>query len=196
LSKYDKKFHISSSIKKFFSYALSLFLIIILVFLFKNSFPENSYESVASKWSRYGKVIPPMDYNPNKIRPVDFDFLSPKESAEKIDFYWLEITGDLLTLTNRNFAPVKGKIIFDLEADPCGNSREVIFGSQQGPKKFTTSKNEVTPVEIEFSIKSNSAVFLAINTSNSKICKINEGLNRSFLAKISNVSIVETEFVD
>lgn len=168
----------------------------VLVFLFKNSFPENPYESVASKWSRYGKVIPPKDYNSNEIRPIDFDFLSPKETANNIDFYWLEITGDLLTLTNRNFVPIKGKVLLKLGADPCGNAREVIFGSQQGPKVFTTSKQEEIPVEINFTIKSNASVFLAINTNDSRICKIEEGLKRSFMAKISDVSVVETKFVN
>jgi len=196
LTKSTKSPQILPKITQIFTYSLITFLIIVLIFLFKNSFPDNSYESVASKWSRYGKVIPPKDYNSNEIRPVDLDFLSPKETANNIDFYWLQITGDLLTLTNRNFVPVEGKVLLDLGADPCGNSREIIFGSQQGPKVFTTSKQGDIPVEINFEIKSNSSVFLAINTDDSRICKIEEGLKRSFMAKISNISVIETNIAN
>jgi hypothetical protein len=64
-----------------------IFVLVFLFFMLSNSFPQSSYESVASKWSKYGRVIPPKDYEINQIRPIDYDFLAPKESAGGNDFY-------------------------------------------------------------------------------------------------------------
>ena len=170
-----------------------IFVLVFLFFMLSNSFPQSSYESVASKWSKYGRVIPPKDYEINQIRPIDYDFLAPKESADGNDFYWLQITGDLLTLTNRNFVPIKGVFNLNLEADPCGNSRKIIFGTQNGPQEFLVGKGASTPVQIDFEIKSNSSIFLAINTDDTRLCKINEGLKRNFMVKITNMTVDDIE---
>jgi hypothetical protein len=170
-----------------------IFIFVFLFFMLNNSFPQGSYESVSSKWSKYGKVVPPKDYELSQIRPIDYDFLAPKESVDGNDFYWLQITGDLLTLTNRNFGPIRGAINLNLDPDPCGNSRKIIFGTQNGPLEFTVNKGASTPVRIDFEIKSNSSIFLAINTDDKRLCKINEGLKRNFMVKITNVTVDDIE---
>ena len=39
-----------------------------------------------------------------------YDFLAKKELDNEIEFYWIESTGDLLTVTNLRSKEIKGKV--------------------------------------------------------------------------------------
>ena len=95
------------NVMKFLNILPIFFTFVLLFFTIFNSMPKTPYESVVSKWFKYGKVVPPLDYSASYIREVDVDFIAPKESSKNGDFYWIQSTGDLITLTNRNFSKIK-----------------------------------------------------------------------------------------
>ncbi len=165
-----------------------LFLILILIFAIFNSFSKLQYVSVANKWYEGGKVPVPIDYRVNDLRKVDIDLIAPKESNKDGDFFWLQTSGDLITITNRNFVKVNGDVSFDLELDPCDISREILIATQEKTLLVKTQKNP-NPVEFSFSIESNSSIFLSINSLPNNICQIDEELNRKFMAKVTNLKV-------
>ena len=175
-------------LSKLYGILILLFLILISIFAVLNSFSNQQYVSVANKWYEGGKVPVPIDYRIDDLRKVDIDLIAPKESNEDGDFFWLQTSGDLITITNRNFVKVKGEISFDLEMDPCGISRDVLIGTQEKTLLVKTQKNP-SPVEFSFNIESNSSIFLSINSLPNDICQINEELNRKFMAKITNLKV-------
>jgi hypothetical protein len=171
-------------------------LLLFVIFTVVNSFPLDSYIPVHKKWFIYGKVLPPDDYDQKVLRDIDFDLLAPKETAKDGDFYWLETSGDLITLTNRNFRPVKGTLSFVLDADPCGTKRDVFIGTQDGSIAVQTIKSKQTKVNFEFKINSNSSEFFSIIGSPIKPCKINEDMNRSFMTKLTDIKVINLEAND
>jgi hypothetical protein len=166
---------------------------LLVLFTLFNSFSEDSYIPVHKKWFIYGKVIPPADYNKNVLRGIDIDLLAPKETAKDGDFYWLQTSGDLITLTNRNFIPVTGILTFKLDVDPCGTERSIFIGTKQGSIQVQTFKSKQAKFEFEFKIGSNLSEFLSIVGSPDSPCKINEEMDRSFLAKVTEIEIVNLE---
>ena len=166
---------------------LTIFLL--MLFTIFNSFSDESYIPVHKKWFIYGKVMPPVDYSKNVLRDIDIDLLAPKEKAKDGDFYWLQTSGDLVTLTNRNFIPVTGILTFNLDVDPCGTERSIFIGTKQGSIQVQTLKSKQAKFEFKFEINSNSSEFLSIVGMPASPCKINEELDRSFLAKVSDIEI-------
>jgi hypothetical protein len=173
-----------------------LTLILFVIFTIANSFPLDSYVPVHKKWSIYGKVLPPDDYDQKVLREIDVDLLAPKETAKDGDFYWLQTSGDLITLTNRNFRPVKGNLSFNLDTDPCGTKRDVFIGTQDGSIAVQTIKSQQTKVNFEFSLNSNSSEFFSIVGSPIKPCRINEDMNRSFMTKLTDIKVFNLEAND
>ena len=174
----------SKKIAIFINLLVVFVLFILVIFTALNSFPPESYVPVHKKWFMYGKVVPPKDYNANILRKVELDLLAPKENSEKGDFYWIQTSGDLITLTNRNFKSVKGTLSFNLETDPCGIERSILIGTKEGSIQVQTVKSKQTKVNFEVKLNSNSSDFLSIVGSPVKPCRINEEIDRSFLAKI------------
>ena len=172
-----------------------LILSLFIVFTILNSFPLKSYIPVHEKWYLYGKVVPPKDYNDKILREIDIDLLAPKETSQDGDFYWLQTSGDLITLSNRNFQGIEGVLSFYLDADPCGTERTIFIGTQNGSLEKETNKIKNNFVEIEFKIESNSSIFLSIVGSPIKPCKINEDIDRNFLAKISELRVRNLEAI-
>jgi hypothetical protein len=179
--------YMSKKLTFFIDLIVIFVLFMLIVFTALNSFPPESYVPVHKKWFLYGKVVPPKDYNANILRKVDLDLLAPKENSEKGDFYWLQTSGDLITLTNRNFKSVTGTWSFNLETDPCGIERSILIGTKEGSIQVQTVKSKQTKVDFEVKLNSNSSAFLSIVGSPVKPCRINEGIDRSFLAKISKL---------
>lgn len=175
-------------LEKIFNYFLIVFIAFLAVFAVFNSFPTKPYISIANKWFLGREVPIPLDYRLNEIREIDVDLLAPKEQNENGDFYWLQANGDLLTLTNRNFQDVKGVLTFDLQYDPCKISRELLVGTQEATLRVTT-KADPTPVLIDFTIESNSSIFLSIAGAPKEVCRIQEDLNRNFMALLTNISV-------
>jgi len=177
-----------NKIEKILSYALIVFISNLAIFAVFNSFPTKPYISIANKWFLGGEVPVPIDYTLNELREIDIDLIAPKEKGENGEFYWLQLSGDLLTLTNRNFQNVAGVLTFDLKFDPCKVSREVLIGTQGETLKVDT-KAEPTTEEIDFAIASNSSLFLSISSVPKEICRSQEGLNRNFMAQLTNISV-------
>ncbi len=174
--------------------SLIIFTVFLLaLFTFFNSFSEDSYLPVHKKWFIYGKVIPPTDYNKNVLRVIDIDLLAPKETAKDGDFYWLQTSGDLITLTNRNFIPVTGILKFNLDIDPCGTERSIFIGTKQGSIQLQTLKSKKAQFEFQFKIDSNSSEFLSIVSSPDRPCKIDEEMDRSFMAKLTDIEVVNLD---
>lgn len=172
-----------------------LILSLFIVFTIFNSFPLKSYIPVHEKWYLYGKVVPPKDYNDKILREIDIDLLAPKETSQHGDFYWLQTSGDLITLSNRNFQGIEGVLSFYLDADPCGTERTIFIGTQSGSLEKETNATKNNFVEIEFKIESNSSIFLSIVGSPIKPCKIKEDIDRNFLAKISELRVRNLEAI-
>jgi hypothetical protein len=171
-------------------------LLLFVIFTIANSFPLESYVPVHKKWSIYRKVLPPDDYDQKVLRDIDIDLLAPIETAKDGDFYWLQTSGDLITLTNRNFRPVKGTLSFNLDIDPCGTKRDVFIGTQDGSLAVETAKSKQTKVNFEFKIDSNSSEFFSIVGSPIKPCKINEEMNRSFMTKLTEIKVINLQAND
>jgi hypothetical protein len=175
-------------IEKILNYVLIAFVSFLAVFAVFNSFPTKPYISIANKWFLGREVPAPIDYKLNELRKIDIDLLAPKEINENGEFYWLQLSGDLLTLTNRNFKAVTGVLTFDLRYDPCKISREVMVGTQK-ETLIVTTKAEPTSVLVDFTIESNSSIFLSIVSTPKEICRIQEELNRNFMAQLTNIGV-------
>ena len=175
---------------------MTLTVLLFVIFTIFNSFPIDSYVPVHKKWFIYGAVTPPKDYNQNIIRDIDIDFLAPKENAEASDFYWLQTSGDLITLTNRNFRSIKGNLSFNLEVDPCGTERSILIGTQEGSIEAQTFKSKQTRVAFDFEINSNSSEFFSVIGKPGKPCKIKEEIDRDFLAKLTGLKVINLKFND
>jgi hypothetical protein len=70
-------------IRKVFSqvihFAILFSLLFFIALLLTNSFSSGPSPTVAEKWFKYGKVVPPLDYNADFFRPIDIDLYSTKE---------------------------------------------------------------------------------------------------------------------
>lgn len=172
---------------------LNLFILLVVlvftIFAVFTSFSGKSYLPVQQKWFAYGKVVPPQDYKSNEYRDIDIDFIAPKEISNDKEFYWIQTTGDLITLTNNNFKDVSGTLSFDIDIDPCNIPRTILFGTQSESIMTKTEVGESSNIEIKFSIESNSSIFFGVSSLPERICNIDEKANRNFMAKISNVKI-------
>lgn len=184
-----KFYEMSKSSIKIINLLILVVVLIFTIFAILTSFSNKSYIPVQQKWFAYGKVVPPQDYKSNEDRAIDIDFIAPKEISNNEEFYWIQTTGDLITLTNNNFKVVSGTLSFDIDIDPCNISRTIVFGTQSEPIMKMTQVGESTSIEIKFSIDSNSSVFLGVSSLPERICNINEKANRNFMAKISNIKI-------
>jgi hypothetical protein len=175
---------------------ITLTVFLFVIFTIFNSFPIDSYVPVHKKWFMYGKVIPPDDYNERVIRDIEIDLLAPKENTKSGDFFWLQTSGDLITLTNRNFRAVKGNLSFNLGVDPCGTERSLFIGTQDNAIEVKTIKSEQIRVDFDFEMKSNSSDFFSVVGTPIKPCKIKEEINRNFMAKLTDIQINNLKFND
>lgn len=169
-------------------YLVAIFLIILIIFSFFSKFPNNSYETVANRWFKYLKVLPPKDYNAALTREIGIDFIAPKEidKSSNENFYWIVNSGDLITITNPNFKVVNGNLSFTAKGDPCGNSRNVIVSTQNEPINLFLNKKESISIEIPVEIKPNSSVFFSIAKNDNLKCFVNNLDTRNFVFKIIN----------
>lgn len=165
-------------------------LTLLTTFTIINIFPSKSYETVANRWFTYYKVTPPKDYKSFEFREPGFDLLSEREFDPKKNeyFYWITNSGDLITITNQNFYSINTTLKFSVGVDPCGNSRKIIVSTQTIPAEIRTEKSTKKEIKIPLNLNSNSSIFLSVSSGDSKVCQLNNGDDRTFLAKISNVS--------
>ncbi len=181
-------------IKKVFPIIIQFTILFSLIFfialLLTNSFSNGPTPTVAEKWFKYGKVVPPLDYNAEYFRPIDIDLYSTKEIEGNKEFYWIEAVGDTITLTNRNWRDVSGKLRFEIEADPCGTDRKIIIGTQNGPTIVqSTMKNSVYEIPVNISL--NSSLFLSIVAENGNECKFVKNDTRNFSFKLVNLAFLK-----
>lgn len=126
----------------------------------------------------------------NEVDYLVYDFLANKELDEEIEFYWIESTGDLLTVTNLKSEAIKGKITFDVEKDPCFGERIITVGNSEKPLNINlTEVKEQEKVEIYISLGAFESSFHAIASPTERICKFSNGDERIVVAKIKNVKI-------
>ena len=181
-------------IRKVFSQVIHFVILFSLLFfialLLTNSFSNGPSPTVAEKWFNYGKVVPPLDYNADYFRPIDIDLYSTKEIEGNKEFYWIEAVGDTITLTNRNWKDVSGKLRFEIETDPCRTDRKIIVGTQNGPTIIeSTMENAVYEIPVNISL--NSSLFLSIVAENGNECKLVKSDTRNFSFKLVNLAFLK-----
>lgn len=119
-----------------------------------------------------------------------YDFLAKKELNKEIEFYWMESTGDLLTLTNLKSEAIKGRITFDVEKDPCNGDRLITIGNSDKPLNlYLTEEKKQEKVELLISLNALESSFHSIGSPTERICKFSNGDKRIVIAKIKNVKI-------
>ena len=171
-------------------FAILFSLLFFITLLLTNSFSNGPTPTVAEKWFKYGKVVPPLDYKDDYFRPIDIDLYATKEIEGNKEFYWIESVGDTITLTNRNWKDVSGKLIFEIEADPCRTDRKIIIGTQNGPT-IINSTLENAVYEIPVTISLNSSLFLSIVAENGTECKLLKTETRNFSFKLLNLAFLK-----
>jgi len=181
-------------IRKVFSqlihFAILFSLLFFIALLLTNSFSNGPTPTVAEKWFKYGKVVPPLDYKDDYFRPIDIDLYATKEIEGNQEFYWIESIGDTITLTNRNWKDVSGKLTFEIKTDPCRTDRKIIIGTQNGPTIInSTIQNAV--YEIPVTISLNSSLFLSIVAQNGTECKLLKSDTRNFSFKLLNLAFLK-----
>jgi hypothetical protein len=181
-------------IRKVFSqlihFAILFSLLFFIALLLTNSFSNGPTPTVAEKWFKYGKVVPPLDYKDDYFRPIDIDLYATKEIEGNQEFYWIESIGDTITLTNRNWKDVSGKLTFEIKPDPCRTDRKIIIGTQNGPTIInSTIQNAV--YEIPVTISLNSSLFLSIVAQNGTECKLLKSDTRNFSFKLLNLAFLK-----
>ena len=122
-----------------------------------------------------------------------YDFLAKKELDNEIEFYWIESTGDLLTVTNLKSEAIKGKITFDVEKDPCAGDRIITIGNSDKPLNLSlTELKKQERVELFISLNAFESSFHSVGSPTERICKFSNGDKRIVIAKIKNVKIETT----
>ena len=122
-----------------------------------------------------------------------YDFLAKKELDNEIEFYWIESTGDLLTVTNLKSEAKKGKITFDVEKDPCAGDRIITIGNSDKPLNLSlTEVKKQERVELFISLNAFESSFHSIGSPTERICNFSNGDKRIVIAKIKNVKIETT----
>ena len=122
-----------------------------------------------------------------------YDFLAKKELDNEIEFYWIESTGDLLTVTNLKSEAIKGKITFDVEKDPCAGDRIITIGNSDKPLNLSlTEVKKQERVELFISLNAFESSFHSIGSPTERICNFSNGDKRIVIAKIKNVKIETT----
>jgi hypothetical protein len=122
-----------------------------------------------------------------------YDFLAKKELDNEIEFYWIESTGDLLTVTNLKSEAIKGKITFDVEKDPCAGVRIITIGNSDKPLNLSlTEVKKQERVELFISLNAFESSFHSVGSPTERICKFSNGDKRIVIAKIKNVKIETT----
>ena len=122
-----------------------------------------------------------------------YDFLAKKELDNEIEFYWIESTGDLLTVTNLKSEAIKGKITFDVEKDPCAGDRIITIGNSDKPLNLSlTEAKKQEKAELFVSLNAFESSFHSVGSSTEGICKFSNGDKRIVIAKIKNVKIETT----
>ena len=181
-------------IRKVFSqvihFAILFSLLFFIALLLTNSFSNGPSPTVAEKWFKYGKVVPPLDYKSDNFRPIDIDLYATKEVEGNKEFYWIESVGDTITLTNRNWKDVSGKLRFKIETDPCRTDRKIIIGTQNGPTIINSTKENAV-YEIPVTISLNSSLFLSIVAQNGTECKLLKTETRNFSFKLVNLAFLK-----
>ena len=181
-------------VRKVFSqlihFAILFSLLFFITLLLTNSFSNGPTPTVAEKWFKYGKVVPPLDYKDDYFRPIDIDLYATKEIEGNKEFYWIESVGDTITLTNRNWKDVSGKLIFEIKTDPCRTDRKIIIGTQNGPT-IINSTLENAVYEIPVTISLNSSLFLSIVAENGTECKLLKTETRNFSFKLLNLAFLK-----
>ena len=130
------------------------------------------------------------ELNNGQANDLVYDFLAKKELDAEIDFYWIESTGDLLTITNLKSEAIKGKITFYVEKDPCAGDRLITIGIPDKPLNlYLTEEKKQEKVEISISLNAFESSFHSIGSSTEGICKFSNGDKRIVIAKIKNVKI-------
>jgi|694.fasta_scaffold75144_3 hypothetical protein len=128
--------------------------------------------------------------NKDNLTQVAYDFFSLPEYENNNEFYWLQSTGDTLTITNLESERVNGSLTFILSSDPCNTKRTILIGDISSVKKIDIGGNEPeTEVKINFELEGFNSSFHSINTSSSDVCKLKNGDTRNLVAKIKNVNI-------
>ena len=119
-----------------------------------------------------------------------YDFLALKELDNEIEFYWIESTGDLLTVTNLKSEAIKGKITFDVEKDPCAGDRIITIGNSDKPLNLSlTEAKKQEKAELFVSLNAFESSFHSVGSPTERICKFSNGDKRIVIAKIKNVKI-------
>lgn len=181
-------------VRKVFSqlihFAILFSLLFFITLLLTNSFSNGPTPTVAEKWFKYGKVVPPLDYKDDYFRPIDIDLYATKEIEGNKESYWIESVGDTITLTNRNWKDVSGKLIFEIKTDPCRTDRKIIIGTQNGPT-IINSTLENAVYEIPVTISLNSSLFLSIVAENGTECKLLKPETRNFSFKLLNLAFLK-----
>ena len=122
-----------------------------------------------------------------------YDFLAKKELDNEMEFYWIESTGDLLTVTNLKSEAIKGKITFDVEKDPCAGDRIITIGNSDKPLNLSlTEVKKQERVELFISLNAFESSFHSVGSPTERICKFSNGDKRIVIAKIKNVKIETT----
>ena len=122
-----------------------------------------------------------------------YDFLAKKELDNEIEFYWIESTGDLLTVTNLKSEAIKGKITFDVEKDPCAGDRIITIGNSDKPLNLSlTEAKKQEKAELFVSLNAFESSFHSVGSPTERICKFSNGDKRIVIAKIKNVKIETT----
>ena len=165
-----------------------ILLLILILFTLINSYPVNSYKTVANRWFENYSISPPLDIEDKKIREVKIDFIAPKEFDTKInsDFYWITNSGDLLTITNPNFVDLEITLNFDLKTDPCNQERSVVITTEREPIFVSLEPQQQLNIKIPLKIRANKSIFLTISPNDKLLCRLNSSDNRLFLAQIIN----------
>lgn len=165
-----------------------LLLTLLILFSLINSFPVNSYKTVANRWFENYSISPPLDFEEKKIRDVKIDFLAPKEfdSKNNLDFYWITNSGDLLTITNPNFFDLEITLNFDLKTDPCNQQRSITITTKKEPIFMNINPNQQLNVKIPLKIEANKSIFMLVSPNDKLLCSLSNSDERLFLVQIIN----------
>ena len=180
---------VKSKLSQYIVSAMVIISVITFIIAVTSNFRGIGFISIKNRYA-LNLLTNVQEINSNEANNLVYDFLAKKELDEEIEFYWIESTGDLLTVTNLKSEAIKGKITFDVEKDPCAGDRIITIGNSEKPVNMNlTEVKKQEKVELSISLGAFESSFHSVGSPTERICKFSNGDERIVIAKIKNVKI-------
>lgn len=112
------------------------------------------------------------------------------EFDEQKLFWWLTKDGNTLQFENSSDEKIRGKIILELESNPCNYDENVNFIIENQSRTLGIGPNRISIIQIPVEIDHKSSISIFVTFDNKEPCFVRNGDRRNFGAKLVHWNFV------